>query len=211
MLRSLQQRPSCEEVLMCALHNLDVPEAYYIDTDFRSVIRTAMQNTLKRLNELGCDYWTIESTSRPLVDGKCRYPLSAETIALFDLRILDDGDPAVKETALCPVSKAEFESIYDGSRLDYPTVWTVSAFDDASVTIWPTPQGFGEKGCIAFDALTWVRRPEWWESWRIDALLDGLAKGLAYNIKKRWWAASPPIEYLKQEAELAYRLMGPIL
>ncbi len=210
----LEKRPSDGEILLRSIFDAEVFEECLIWKHFSPVVDHGIRSTLARLKELGFDCWSLETTSIPLVGGKSLHPVPANVMALFDARICDDSDPAEAGKLLFPVTQAEYENIPDKFIRGTPTVYSFNGLKGREVAIWPVPQVLDGDGAITCNALTSVRYPfrmETWPPYWLESSYRALSAGLAYNIKRRWPLAFPPVEYLEEEAERAYRLLGPYL
>ena len=210
----LENRPASGEILLSALFETMVFEKYLIDDSFLWVVEKGVLRTLARLKDLGFDCWSLETISIPLVDGRGAYPVPANVMALFDARICGGSDPAEAGKLLFPITQAEYENIPDKFLRGTPTVYSFNGLKGREIAIWPVPQVLDGDGAITCNALTSVRYPyrmETWPPYWLESSYRALTAGLAYNIKRRWPTAFPPVEYLEGEAERAYRLLGPYL
>jgi hypothetical protein len=206
----LEKRPSTGEIILRAFFDAEVPADCLTWRYFRPTLDHGIRDTLARLRELGFDYWSLETMSIPLVDGRGVYPVPANVMALFNLTIGSDADTVGDGKALFPVTQAEYESIPDKLLCGTPTVFSFNGLSGAELAMWPVPQGFDSGSSITCNALTCVPYPYRWENWPrywLENFYGALSAGLAYNIRLRWPPSCVPVNYLERNAEYAYQLL----
>ncbi len=209
----LQSRPASGEILLRAFFDAEVFEECLIWKHFRPTLDHGIRDTLARLRELGFDYWSLETMSIPLVDGRGVYPVPANVMALFDARIDGNSDPAEVGTILFPVTQAEYENIPDKLFSGTPTIFSFNGLNGAGLQIWPAPRGLDSASAITCDALTWGRYPAGWETWsryRFENWYEALGAGLAYNICRRWPLSYHWLRHLEGKAEHAYQMAAHV-
>ena len=207
----LENRPSSGEILLRAFFDAEVFEECLIWKYFRPTLDHGIRDTLARLRELGFDYWSLETMSIQLVDGRGVYPVPANVMALFDVRIGGGSDPAKARKILFPITQSEYENIPDKSLCDIPTVFSFNGLNGAELTVWPVPHVLDSASAITCNALTSVRFPygSTFPVERLKYVYEALTAGLAYNIARLWPPSCIPINYLEREAERAYGFLEP--